>query len=49
MLMYERVVGGVSTVGLGPLGGNLILIGLGLIFWTIGGRCFQTRDLPPPV
>jgi hypothetical protein len=25
MLMDERVVGGVSSVGLGPLGGNLIL------------------------
>jgi len=49
MLMDERVVGGVSSVGLGPLGGNLILIGLGLLFWIIGGRYFQTRDLPPPV
>jgi ABC-2 type transport system permease protein len=48
-LLDERTVAGVSTLILGPLGSNLLLIGLGLLAWLVGGRYFQTRDLPPPV
>lgn len=36
-------------VGVGPLGCNMLLFGLGLVLLLLGARIFHKRDLPAPV
>jgi ABC-2 type transport system permease protein len=46
---WSLVLAGEHGYSLGPLGCNLLLIGMGIVAYVVAGVIFSRRDLPAPV